>query len=96
MSSYWRDADKNKTFKVDTENDDGVAYVYYVQIWRDPNTLAFVHARGRDVIQKADKAEEIMKLTSLPVTENVYIQALKDYFAIDKKVREQFIEKYKL
>jgi hypothetical protein len=95
MISYWKDTQQRKTFKLDTSSNDKVAFVYWVQVHMESNG-AFIHARGRDVISIKDKAEEILKETATATTEKEYIEALKDYFAIDKKVREQFISQYKL
>jgi len=95
MISYWKDTKQRKTYKVDTTSEKDEAYIYWVQVHMFDDG-AFVHARGRDVVQGKYKAKEILEVTAAPSTEKEYISSLKDYFAIDKKVRGQFIKQYEL
>tara|TARA_R110002074_G_scaffold243116_1_gene414894 strand:- start:286 stop:573 length:288 start_codon:yes stop_codon:yes gene_type:complete len=95
MISYWKDLKQRKTYKMDPDTRDGVVHLFWVQVHMNDDG-SFIHARGRDIINTKENAEKILKETALPYTEQGYIDSLKDYFAIDKKVREQFIKQYKL
>lgn len=94
--TYYRDPEQHKSYKVEPGKPGRPTYIYWVQVHKDFGTGAFIHARGRDVVDHPDKAKHLLEATAKPATEQHYINALKDYFAIDKKVREQFIETYKL
>ncbi|MEX2591860.1 MAG: hypothetical protein WD426_03740 [Anditalea sp.] len=94
MISYWKDPKQKKTIKLDPCEDKERARMYWVQVRLEANG-SFIHARGCDVADR-EKAEDILRLTANPAVEADYVQALKDYFAKDKKVREQFIDAYKL
>lgn len=95
MISYHKDIEQKKTYKLDRSDKEDKALLYWVQVRIQPNG-GFIHARGCDVISGRDRAQTLMEATALPTTEEDYIGALKDYFAADKRVREQFIDHYKL
>ena len=93
MHTYFWCPSQQRTYKLVQEENH--VYLYYVQV--SATTHSFVHARGRDVVTSMDIAQQVMgTLEAKPVKEQDYINALKDYFAIDKKVREQFIKAYNL
>lgn len=93
MPLYFRSDAQNKTYKLDESED--ICYIYYVQV--SATRHSFTHARGRDHVRDLETAKKLMEtLEAVPVSEQDYISALKDYFAIDKKVREQFIKSYNL
>lgn len=95
MNSYWIDEQQKKILKLDCDPKKEEARVYWVQVCATEGG-GFIHARGCDVVSVQEKAEEILRLTAEPAQEQDYITALKDYFAADKKVREQFIKTFKL
>ncbi len=96
MVNFYFHPDQNKAYKINTEAD-GQTFLYYVQVKKFFDTKAFIHARGRDAVASEAIARQLIEAQgALPYTEEKYLSMMKDYFAIDKKVREQFIEKYKL
>jgi|GEM_PF-3298665 len=93
MDLYFRSPTTQRTYKL--VQDEELVYLYYVQV--SATKHSFTHARGRDYVQNMDMARQMMKtMDAHPVKEQDYINALKDYFAIDKKVRDQFIKTYNL
>lgn len=69
--------------------------LFWVSVWKDADG-SFQHGRGGDVLSSWEKGLEACTIMAQECTEQDYIDALKDYFAIDKKIREAFIEKYRL
>jgi len=93
MAEFFRSDQERKTYKLDPAAE--VCYVYYIHV--ASNGHDFTHARGRYHVADLAAAKALMKtLGATPAVEQDYINAMKDYFAIDKRVREQFIEKYNL
>lgn len=95
MISYFTDLEQKKTYKLDLSAKEDKALLFWVQV-RVEHHGGFTHARGCDVVLDKQAAKKILQTTALPTTEQAYITALKDYFAADKKVREQFIAHYNL
>lgn len=94
--TYFFHPDANKSYKLDTDAK-GNSWIYYVQVKQFPDTGSFVHARGRDAVNSQATARKLIEaMGGLPSTEAKYIAMLKDYFAIDKKVREHFIKIFNL
>ena len=96
MVNYYFHPHDNKGYKISKEGEEHT-YIYYVQVKFFDKTKAFIHVRGRDAVASEGMARQLLEAQgALPSTEGKYISMLKDYFAIDKKVREKFIETYKL
>lgn len=93
MDNYFRSATLQKTYKISQEKEN--TYMYWVAV-HETEGGGFLHARGKERAESMEKAMEMMAVIAKPVKEEDYITALKDYFAIDKKVRESFIKNYKL
>jgi hypothetical protein len=89
---YYSDSQK-KHYKVSEQS--GKVWMYWVAVYATEEG-GFFHGRGRDYVASMELACELMEKMGEEISEARYIQAMKDYFAIDKKVREQFIEVYKL
>ncbi|PRY90594.1 hypothetical protein [Mongoliibacter ruber] len=94
MAKYFRSDSQRKTYKLEMSIS-GKALLYFVSVTAQ-NDGSFLHARGCDVFKHESTALEIMETIAVPATEDDYLTALKDYFAIDKKVREAFIKTYNL
>lgn len=69
--------------------------LFWVSVWKD-EAGSFQHGRGGDVMPSLSQGLKACQLMAVEATEQDYINGLKDYFAIDKKIREAFIEKYQL
>jgi hypothetical protein len=93
MDQYFRHNTENKVYKVSQQKDK--ILIYWVAIYGLPGG-GFFHGRGADSLDDIKKALDLMHYLAKPSTEDDYITMLKNYFAADKKVREQFIAKYKL
>lgn len=91
---YYRSTEQRKIYKLTVV--DGIVQLYWITVYQLTDG-SFFHGRGMDVMKSLEKAEKVCELmTDSPASEADYMTALKDYFAIDKKVREQFIQKYNL
>lgn len=93
MDQYFRHTTENKVYKVSQQKER--ILIYWVGIYGLPGG-GFFHGRGADSLNSMEAALELMKHLAKPSTEDDYITMLKDYFAADKKVREQFIKTFKL
>lgn len=93
MDRYYFSADQHKAYKLHANN--GKADLFWVQVYQLTNG-SFFHGRGMERLETFEKALEACELMAKPCGEEVYLEKLKDYFAIDKKIREAFIKKYKL
>lgn len=93
MDRYFVDEGKRKYYKLQENNQGASLYWVHVAGFED---RSFVHSRGMDKLESFEKGLEVCGLLAKPCQESDYIDALKGYFAIDKKVRESFIEKYNL
>lgn len=69
--------------------------IYWVSVYSTDGG-GFFHGRGADAVADLPTGRKLLEMMAEPATEQDYINALKDYFAIDKKVREQFIRTYNL
>ncbi|MFN3802173.1 hypothetical protein [Belliella pelovolcani] len=93
MEEYYYSAHQNKHFKLSEEK--GRVTLSWVAVYKK-DCGGFFHGWGVDVLESIDLGKKLMQETAEPSSIEKYITAMKDYFAIDKKVRLQFIEKYKL
>jgi hypothetical protein len=94
LEAYFKSVNPSKTYKL-SQDAQGQVILFWVSVWKDAQG-SFQHGRGGDVLSSWEKGYEVCQLMAAPAEESDYINALKDYFAIDKKIREAFIEKYKL
>lgn len=69
--------------------------IYWVAVYRT-DAGGFFHGRGADAVADLATGKKLLEMMAQPAKEKDYINALKDYFAIDKKIREQFIKTYNL
>lgn len=90
---FFYSAQQKKTYKLSTTKNGTL--MYWICVCKTEGG-GFLHARGADPIESMEKGKEILTAIGVQVGESDYINALKDYFAIDKKVREAFIQTYKL
>lgn len=90
---YFHSVQQSKFYKL-TQQGDRVL-IYWVSVYAIGGG-GFFHGRGADPVSDIDTGLKILQAMANPSTEEAYIQALKDYFAADKKVREQFIKAYNL
>ncbi|WP_289030721.1 hypothetical protein [uncultured Algoriphagus sp.] len=93
MERYFVDPSKKKTYKL-RETDQG-AQLYWVQVYQFADG-SFIHSRGMDRLESFAKGLEVCGLLAKEASESDYIEALKEYFSIDKKIREAFIKNYNL
>jgi hypothetical protein len=93
MERYFVDPGKKKTYKL-REIEAG-AQLYWVQVYQYEDG-SFIHSRGMDRVESFEKGLEVCGLLAKDATEADYIEALKEYFGIDKKIREAFIKNYNL
>jgi hypothetical protein len=92
MDEFLIDPQEHKTYKLSTH--DGKTFIYWVSVFATKEG-AFFHGRGRELVRDPQKVNSLKQKAS-QATEQDYINAMKDYFQIDKKVREEFIKHYKL
>ncbi|AWW31854.1 hypothetical protein DN752_17900 [Echinicola strongylocentroti] len=88
MLKYFHSITQKKTYKLHCTDDQ--TYVYWVSVYATTEG-AFVHARGRDVFKDKCTALNYLEFLAKPCRESDYMDALKDYFQIDKAHREQFL-----
>lgn len=94
MEQFFKSESRRRIYKLQRDPS-GKATLFWVSVWKDEEGN-FQHGRGGDAMPSWEQGLEVCKLMALPATESDYIDALKDYFAIDKKIREAFIKKYNL
>lgn len=93
LIQYFRSESQRRIYKLAQENDR--TFLYWVTVWKVEDGT-FHHGRGADRLANWEKGLELCQLLAVEATEEDYITGLKDYFAADKNVREQFIQKYNL
>jgi hypothetical protein len=91
--TYYYSSRQSRHYKL-SQQDDRVL-IYWVSVYRTDGG-GFFHGRGADAVADLPTGKKLLEMMAEPSTEQDYINALKDYFAIDKKVREQFIKAYNL
>lgn len=84
---------QKKTYKLCTTPSGSM--MFWISVYKKENG-GFLHARGADFVECRESAFRILEAHAVPIEETDYVNALKDYFAIDKKVRETFIQTYHL
>lgn len=89
---YLKSSVKKEVIKV-VEERNGFVQFYYVQSLGYDNG-GFICRRGMDSTRK-DLADCYLQ-NFLPATEADYVNALKEYFGADKKLRDHFIKEYNL
>jgi hypothetical protein len=94
LEAFYRSETQRKVYKLH-QDAEGKVMLFWVSVWKD-SLGNFCHGRGGDAMDSWERGEEVCRIMALPATEADYIAALKDYFAIDKKIREAFIQKYNL
>ncbi len=94
MERFFKATGHHRIYKL-AQDKDGQVMLFWVSVWKDASG-SFQHGRGGDVMPSWEKGLEACQLMAVEATEPDYINGLKDYFAIDKKIREAFIEKYQL
>lgn len=97
MTLYYRSEQQRKVYKLiqTTSNEGTKVLIYWVSIYSTEGG-GFFHGRGADVVESLEMGQKMLEYLGKPTTEKDYIDSLKDYFAADKKVREQFIKAYNL
>ncbi len=93
MDIFYFSESQRKHYKLSQQGER--TFLYWVAVYQTEEG-GFFHGRGRDAVASMELGAELMEKMGKEMTEADYIQAMKDYFAIDKKVREQFIATYKL
>jgi hypothetical protein len=91
--SYFRSLKQNKVYKLD-DHPSGAIFLW-ISVFGHPNG-SFIHGRGADIINDKSLALQLCNKMALPISEEEYLDEMKNYFAADKKLREQFIKKYSL
>lgn len=86
---YLQHEESSRVIKVSAPCD-----LYLVQVIGFKNG-SFRHRRERLVFQDLAKFEEYLK-PFMPAFENDYVNMLKNYFEIDKTIRDMFIRQYDL
>ena len=94
LEAFYRSYDQHKIYKLHQDKKGGVM-LFWVSVWKDAHGN-FHHGRGGDAMPSWEKGKEVCDIMAQPASESDYIDALKDYFAIDKKIREAFIKQYNL
>jgi hypothetical protein len=93
MTVYYRCSSQNKVYKLVPSNN--TCLIYWVAVFGEKSGR-FFHGRGADVVENYDMGLKFLELMGTPTTEEDYLKELKNYFAADKIVREQFIKAFKL
>ncbi len=93
MDLYFYSPSQQKHYKLTKVRDR--SFLYWVAVYPIDGG-GFFHGRGRDFISDFDKAQKLMEEMGKPTSEPTYINALKDYFAIDKRDRDLFIRQFNL
>jgi hypothetical protein len=88
-AQYFYSESSDKFFALKMENNE--IRLYWVSVKGD-KSRSFLHARGADTFPSLEMALKFLNLVAVPSNESVYIEAIKDYFAADKKLRELFIK----
>lgn len=94
MEKFFKSTSQRRTYKLHRDSSEKVT-LYWVSVWKDEEGN-FQHGRGGDIMPSWEKGLEVCQIMAKPAQESDYIDALKDYFAIDKHIREAFIKKYNL
>jgi hypothetical protein len=93
MDLFFKSDQQRKTYKLSqTKNR---CLMYWVAVYQLDGG-GFFHGRGADPVESWEKGVKLLESMAQPATEQDYINAMKDYFAIDKNVRKQFIVRYNL
>lgn len=93
METYYRSEQQRKIYKL--KKTEAGAELYWVSVYQLKDG-SFFHGRGMDVVDTYEKGQLACEMLAVTATSEDYLTALKDYFAIDKRVRESFINQYKL
>jgi hypothetical protein len=93
MDLFYKSDQQQKTYKL-SQNKYG-CLIYWVAVYQLDGG-GFFHGRGADPVANYQTGKKILDAMARPVEEEQYLNAIKDYFAIDKKVRNQFISRYNL
>jgi hypothetical protein len=94
LEAFFRSTTQRRIYKLHLDPS-GKTMLFWVSVWKDQEGN-FQHGRGGDTMPSWERGMEVCQLMAEPIQESDYIDALKDYFAIDKKIREAFIKKYNL
>lgn len=94
LEAFFRSTDQRKIYKLHQDTS-GKVMLYWVSVWKDESGN-FHHGRGGDAMPSWERGKEVCTIMAKEASESDYIDGLKDYFAIDKQVREAFIRKYNL
>ena len=94
LEQFFTSNSQRKIYKLQRDSS-GKVTLFWVSVWKDEEGN-FQHGRGGDAMPSWEKGLEVCRLMAKPAQESDYIEALKDYFAIDKHIREAFIKKYNL
>lgn len=93
MEMFFRSDKQHKTYKL-SQTKQG-CLMYWVAVYQLDGG-GFFHGRGADPVANWETGVKLLEAMGRPVTEQDYINAMKDYFAIDKSVRKYFITRYNL
>jgi len=90
---YYFSEDQKKAYKLESTESGAKLFWVTVCLFQDGS---FHLSRGCDLLDSYDKGLAACEAMADPSTEEKYLNYLKDYFGVDKQVREAFIKKYNL